>query len=82
MRVTCKECGEKARIQSTSDAIPGYAKMYCCCTNPHCGHTFVAEWSYRHTLNPGLQANQRVLVDLVRAMPAEQMQLFINQVTA
>lgn len=79
MRVTCKACGAKAIVQSTKDAIPGFAKMYCICSNPMCGHTFVATWSYLHTLNPGMAVTTNVLVDAVRAMEPTAREKIIKQ---
>ena len=79
MRITCRTCGQKAIIQSTKDAIPGYAKMYCTCTNPHCGHTFVATWSHQHTLSPGLQSTSEAMVSLVRSLEPQQRAKIIKQ---
>ncbi|WBJ95713.1 ogr/Delta-like zinc finger family protein [Shewanella sp. MTB7] len=79
MRITCNVCGSKSIIQSTKDAMPGYAKFYCICTNPKCSHSFVASWSYEKTLNPSLQQTNDLLIDMVQRMEPAQQKKLIRQ---
>ncbi|WP_420271276.1 ogr/Delta-like zinc finger family protein, partial [Moritella viscosa] len=41
MRVLCSECGDKSRIQKTNRISIEYTDLYCSCSNPECGHSFV-----------------------------------------
>ncbi len=74
MRVMCTECGGKARIGKTERATAGYAKLYCSCLDPECGHTFVAELSFSHTLTPSAKTSSAIITELCKALPPEQRQ--------
>ncbi|AZD95310.1 MULTISPECIES: ogr/Delta-like zinc finger family protein [Pseudomonas] len=78
MRVYCKECQSKGRIVSREDLSKEFAKLYCQCTNATtCGHTWVANLTFSHTLSPSAQAVDRLLFDRLREMPrAQQRELF------
>lgn len=60
MRVYCKECGGKGRIASRDELSREFARLYCQCLSPTCGHTWVAHLSFSHTLSPSAQAVQRL----------------------
>lgn len=79
MRVYCKECGSKGRIASREDTSMEFAKLYCQCLSPQCGHTWVANLTFSHTLSPSAQAVDRLLFDRLRELPrARQRELFDN----
>ncbi|PKF51118.1 ogr/Delta-like zinc finger family protein [Enterovibrio nigricans] len=52
MRVDCS-CGAQAVVsRSERDSTDSnITNLYCSCTNPECGHTFVASLSFRHSLS-------------------------------
>jgi len=52
MRIKCNRCGEAATIQSSYQASADLKQLYCSCTNPMCGHTFVMDLAFSHTLSP------------------------------
>ncbi len=52
MRIRCDRCGEKAVIRSSEEISARLKKLYCACTNVRCGHTFVMDLSFGHTLSP------------------------------
>lgn len=77
MRVYCKECGSKGRIASREELSKEFAKLYCQCGSAPCGHTWVTNLTFSHTLSPSAQAVDRLLFDRLRDMPqAEQRELF------
>lgn len=77
MRVYCKECGSKGRIASRDELSKEFAKLYCQCGEPTCGHTWVTNLTFSHTLSPSAQAIDRLLFDRLREMPwVEQRELF------
>lgn len=77
MRVYCKECGGKGRIASRDELSLEFARLYCQCLSPSCGHTWVANLTYSHTLSPSAQAVDRLLFDRLRELPrAQQRELF------
>ncbi|MGO4366660.1 ogr/Delta-like zinc finger family protein [Pseudomonas sp. PAB10] len=76
MRVICK-CGHKGRIASREAFSSDFAKLYCQCLNAKCGHTWVANLTFSHTLSPSAQTFDRVLFDRLKEMPkAKQRELF------
>ena len=77
MRIYCKECAGKARIASREELSLEFAKLYCQCLSPQCGHTWVATLTFSHTLNPSAQEVDRLLFDRLRQLPRNaQLQLF------
>ncbi|MEZ9233259.1 ogr/Delta-like zinc finger family protein [Vibrio amylolyticus] len=72
MRIICNECGAKARIQKTNRISPSHSDSYCSCTDPECGHTFVMNISYSHTLSPSAKTTSQMALLLVRSLPPEQ----------
>lgn len=52
MRVECNRCGHTSVITSSSKESENIKKLYCCCHNPECGHTFVMDLAFSHTLSP------------------------------
>jgi len=52
MRIICDRCKSKARIETTREITPGFRRLYCACRNVECGHTFVMDLTFSHTLSP------------------------------
>ena len=50
MRVYC-QCGKRA-IVSRSESAESCAELYCSCSDPECGHTFVSALGYKHSTKP------------------------------
>ncbi|MGF1718394.1 ogr/Delta-like zinc finger family protein [Photobacterium chitinilyticum] len=71
MRVFCPECGEKARIQKTNRISTSYADLYCSCSDPECGHSFVMNLSFSHTLSPSAKNTTELVTALVNSMSPE-----------
>ena len=77
MRIYCKECQGKARIGSRDELSVEFARLYCQCLDPKCGHTFVMNLTYSHALRPAAVAIDQLLFDRLRQLPpAQQRQLF------
>lgn len=77
MRVYCKECRSKGRITSSDQLDPTFVKLYCQCNSATCGHTWVANLTFSHTLSPSAQVVDSLIFDRVRDMTrAEQQDLF------
>ena len=75
MRVYCT-CGKKAIIGKTDRLSVKHANLYCSCSDPECGHTFVANVSFSHTLSPSSKSSSQLVHQLVNAMsPDHRLQL-------
>lgn len=52
MRIICDRCKSKSIITTTRELTPQFRKLYCACMNVECGHTFVMNLEFGHTLSP------------------------------
>ncbi|MBY8244566.1 ogr/Delta-like zinc finger family protein [Vibrio fluvialis] len=71
MRVLCPECGERSRIQKSNRMSTKHADLYCSCSDPECGHTFVMSLSYSHTLSPSAKTTSQLAFNMVKALAPE-----------
>ncbi|MDD9304387.1 MAG: ogr/Delta-like zinc finger family protein [Desulfobacter sp.] len=77
MKIKCNRCGFKAVISSSSEESEQVKKLYCCCKNPNCGHTFVMDLAFSHTLSPSaLDIPEEILTKIHSATRMEQQRLF------
>lgn len=79
MRVYCKECGGKGRIASRDELSMEFARLYCQCLSPTCGHTWVTNLTFSHTLSPSAQAVDRLLFDRLRELSRHQQRELFDQ---
>ncbi|MGR6782727.1 ogr/Delta-like zinc finger family protein [Moritella viscosa] len=66
MRVLCPECGVKSRIQKTNRISNSYTDLYCSCNSAECGHSFVMNLSFSHTLSPSAKSSSQLAFELLR----------------
>lgn len=78
VRIFCDRCEKIARIESSVTITSTYKRLYCSCRNPECGHTWVMDLSYSHTLSPSALDLPEELREQVRAAGCrqEQQELF------
>jgi len=69
MRILCPTCAAKAVIGKTDRISVGYANLYCSCTDPECGHTFVSTVSFSHTLSPSSKTASELVSAMFKALP-------------
>ena len=81
MRVVCPECGEKARIQKSNSISAGYSDLYCSCSDPECGHSFVMNLTFSHTLSPSAKTTSQLAFEMVKALAPDQRQELKNQLS-
>lgn len=72
MRILCTSCGKKAIIGKTDRLSVAHANLYCSCSDPECGHTFVTNVSFSHTLSPSAKNTSEIVSALAKALPPEQ----------
>ncbi len=68
MRVLCSECGDKSRIQKTNRISIEYTDLYCSCSNPECGHSFVMNLSFSHTLSPSAKSSGKLAFEILKSL--------------
>lgn len=72
MRILCPTCHNKAVIGKTDRLSPACANLYCSCTDAECGHTFVTNVSFSHTLSPSAKNTSEIVTALAKALSPEQ----------
>lgn len=82
MRVYCKVCGQKGRIASRDELSLEFARLYCQCNSVQCGHTWVANLTFSHTVSPSAQAVDRLLFDRLRSLSKVQQRDLFDQLGA
>ncbi|BCS89980.1 ogr/Delta-like zinc finger family protein [Pseudodesulfovibrio sediminis] len=76
-RVYCPTCGKVARITSSNNMNRQFKQAYCICSNPACGHTFVMNVEFDHTLSPSaLSIPENLRKQIRETDPAHQASLF------
>ncbi|UAN50096.1 ogr/Delta-like zinc finger family protein [Serratia sp. JSRIV002] len=71
-KINCPECNAPAIIRKTEWKNKELADLYCACSDVECGHTFVFNATYSHSLSPsGLTGNKLVKALLERLKPDE-----------
>lgn len=71
-KIKCPECGQPAIIRKSDWKDKKLADLHCACTEVECGHTFVFNASFSHTLSPnGLTGNKLVKILINRLTPEE-----------
>jgi hypothetical protein len=79
MLINCIECGEKSIIHSSKKLDVKMSQLYCSCKNPNCGHTFVMDLSFSHTLSPSSKQAQGMVLNFLRALPEAERQMMLAQ---
>lgn len=81
MRVLCPECGARSRIMKSNRMSTKHADLYCSCSDPECGHTFVMNLSYSHTLSPSAKTASQLAFNLAQALPPKERQELQEQLS-
>jgi len=72
MKVICTECGADAKIKKTARRHKHFADLYCSCSEPECGHTFVMNLTFSHTLSPSAMTHGRMVKDIADSIHPDQ----------
>ncbi|MCJ8348286.1 ogr/Delta-like zinc finger family protein [Moritella sp.] len=51
-----------------------YTDLYCSCSDPLCGHSFVMNLSFSHTLSQSTKSTSQMAMELMRTLAPEQRQ--------
>ncbi len=68
MRVLCNECGSKSVIRVRKNISVDVTDLYCICSSPECGHSFVMSLSFKHTLSPSKKTNTDILKQFIHTL--------------
>ncbi|MGT3196502.1 ogr/Delta-like zinc finger family protein [Yersinia enterocolitica] len=70
-KARCHCCGAQAIIEKTAWKTDDYADVYYRCTRLECGHTWVMNLAYTHTLVPSGLQNGMLKFFIERMRPEE-----------
>ena len=73
-KIICPECNSNSTIKKTVRKHPHLSDVYCACNNVECGHTFVVNMTFSHTLSPSALSSDRAIKTLIDMMSPEQKQ--------
>lgn len=79
MQIDCIQCYGKAIIHSRKKLDAKVSQLYCSCKNPECGHTFVMDLTFSHTLSPSANQSRMMVLDLFRSLPEEDRRALMAQ---
>ena len=82
LKIECPECGSKAVIRKTNRKHREIADIYCACSDVECGHTFVMNLTFSHTLSPSAKSGDAMLQQLITNMSPEQKQITLDLLQA
>lgn len=71
-KIICPECESNSVIKKTVRKHPQLSDVYCACNNVECGHTFVVNMTFSHTLSPSALTGEKVVKAMLDMMTPEQ----------
>ncbi|EDT6692633.1 ogr/Delta-like zinc finger family protein [Salmonella enterica subsp. enterica] len=77
-KIICPECNSNSTIKKTVRKHPHLSDVYCACNNVECGHTFVVNMTFSHTLSPSAITSDRAIKTLIDMMSPGQRQIALN----
>lgn len=77
-KIKCPECGQPAIIRKSDWKDKKLADLYCACTEVECGHTFVFNASFSHTLSPSGLTGNKLINFLVEKLNPNELQIALN----
>ncbi|WP_409311523.1 ogr/Delta-like zinc finger family protein [Pectobacterium sp. B1J-3] len=78
LKIECPECGSKAVIRKTNRKHRKIADIYCACSDVECGHTFVMNLTFSHTLSPSAKTGDRLLQTVIENLSPQQRQMALD----
>ncbi|WP_312217011.1 ogr/Delta-like zinc finger family protein [Pantoea vagans] len=82
LKIECPECKSKAVIRKTNRKHRDIADIYCSCADVECGHTFVMNLTFSHTISPSAKKGDLLIQQVISSMSAEQKQLTLKLLQA
>ncbi|MCU6305331.1 ogr/Delta-like zinc finger family protein [Enterobacter quasiroggenkampii] len=82
LKIECPECGSKAVIRKTNRKHRQIADIYCACADVECGHTFVMNLTFSHTLSPSAKTGDALVQTLLKNLSSDQKQMALDLLKA
>lgn len=81
MRVKCS-CGSKARITKRNEMSVAIIQLYCQCTDPECGHAFVMDLAFSHSIRTLANAVDQLLLDRFHSLSVDKQKVLFDHIVA
>ena len=78
LKVNCPECGARAIIKKTVWKDKTFSDVYLACSEVECGHTFVMNLTFSHTLSPSAKTGDYLLKNLLGGLTGKQRQMALD----
>ncbi|MCG3462036.1 ogr/Delta-like zinc finger family protein [Xenorhabdus bovienii] len=78
LKIICPECGAKAIIRKTNRMHREIADVYCSCFDVECGHTFVMNLIFSHTISPSAKTGDILLQTVINNLNPQQRQMALD----
>ncbi|MDC9588568.1 ogr/Delta-like zinc finger family protein [Xenorhabdus sp. XENO-10] len=78
LKIICPECGVKSVIRKTNRKHHQIADIYCSCSDVECGHTFVMNLTFSHTLSPSAKTGDILLQTVINNLNPQQRQMALD----
>lgn len=82
LKIECPECKSNAVIRKTNRKHRDISDIYCSCADVECGHTFVMNLTFSHTISPGAKTGELLIHKVISGMSEEQKQLTLKLLQA
>ncbi|MCS3425029.1 ssDNA-binding Zn-finger/Zn-ribbon topoisomerase 1 [Rahnella sp. BIGb0603] len=76
--VICPECGANSVIKKTARKHRKISDLYCACSDFECGHTFVMNMTFSHTISPSAKSQGSLLRGLVDSLKSDDKQMLLS----
>lgn len=77
-KIICPECNGNSTIKKTVRKHPHLSDVYCACNNVECGHTFVVNMTFSHTLSPSALRSNKVIKLVIEQLSRQQKIELVN----
>lgn len=71
-KIICPECESNSVIKKTVRKHPHLSDVYCECNNVECGHTFVVNMTFSHTLSPSALTGDKAVKTMIDMITPKQ----------
>ncbi len=78
MKVYCPVCEARAVIKKTARKHKELSDLYCACTDVECGHTFVMNMTFSHTISPSAKSCDALIATICNSLDMQQKQLMLK----
>ncbi|BBU94780.1 ogr/Delta-like zinc finger family protein [Providencia rettgeri] len=84
LKIFCPICGHRATIRKSNRKHREISDVYCSCNDVECGHTYVLNITFSHTISPSAKSDEHIQTMIEKFNP-QQRQLalsLLNSTTA